>query len=182
MVISTTVEVATKEYHTSAAGEGMSGPTWHPIKEVYGLSAIAPLFVTQNWSTTELEKGQAIGVDNEIPHALAQISGTGVAQAGVVPKQGGAAPQGAQPMVAAQPEKLKLMSDVKTKVRQPVEEVINPGATTPVYKPISGDAAEGPSCTAKNSQLFSISSIVKFKDIQSPASEQKVVVIFSLLP
>ena len=99
---------------------------------MYGLSAIAPLLVIQNWSVTEFTVGHGSGADNEMPQALAQISGTGVAQAGVVPTQGGAAPQGAQLMVASQPGKGTEMSEVKTKVRQPVDEVINPGETIPV--------------------------------------------------
>ena len=125
------VEVATKEYHTSAAGEGISGPTWHPIKEVYGLSAVAPILVTQNWSVTEPPVGHGVGVANEMPQAFAQSSGTGVAQPGVVPTQGGAAPQGAQLMVAAQPGIRTVPSEMKTKVRHPVEEVTNPGELVP---------------------------------------------------
>jgi hypothetical protein len=182
MVISNTVAVATKEYHTSADGLGMSGPTWHPINVVWPNSDVAPTLVRQNSSVTALNAGHGFGVDNVNPHALAQSSGTGVAQPGMVPTQGGAAPQGAQLMVAVQPGLFTVRSEVKTKVRHPVEEVIKPGEIVPVKIPIRGDAAVGPSCILKSSHIFSTSKLVKFTEIHSPLSEQKVVVMISLFP
>ena len=84
-------------------------------------------------------------MDNESPQALLQSSGTGVAHPGVVPAQGGAAPQVLQLILAAQPDVVVIKSEVKTNVRHPVDEVIMPGDVIPVYVPIHGDAAVGPS-------------------------------------
>ena len=84
-------------------------------------------------------------MDNESPQALLQSSGTGVAHPGVVPAQGGAAPHGAQLMLAAQPGVVVIKSEVKTNVRHPVDEVTMPGDVIPENVPINGDPVVGPS-------------------------------------
>ena len=67
------------------------------------------------------------------------MSGDGLEQAGVIPVQGGGAPQGAQLKVASHPELVFEISDVKTKVKHPLVDVIKPGNIVPEKTPIIGE-------------------------------------------
>ncbi len=174
--------VATNEYHTSAAGPGISFPSSHAAREEYGFSAVAPILERQNTSCTEVVIPQTGRLDNPPKlQAEAQSSGTAGVQVGVVPVQ---APGVAQLIVACQPISVTEPSEVNPKVRQPLAlvAVTMPGEIVPSNVPIGGATLLLPSYMVKKSKLASVSKTVKLTVTTSPGVEgQKVVVTFSAL-
>lgn len=138
--ISSTVEVATNRYHTSANGV-------QPTSEEP--PSVAPLLFKQKVFVTVVVLGHAGGVESvPILHAPEQSLGAGEAQAGVVPLHGGGAPQAAHEMVALHPLAVTVPSDVNLKVRHPpaAVEVTVPGDVEPVngLPIICGEPVLGP--------------------------------------
>lgn len=94
----------------------------------------------------------------------------------------GAAMQGVQLIVAAQPARVTEPSELKAMVRQPVVEVIGPGKAVPEKVPITVAAVVAPSWMVMLSNPDSKSNAVNVSVTQSPGFVAQIVFTkFSLL-